>query len=574
MASEHVPKVLIVDDQSVNLDALEATLASSDCKLVRAVSASEALLHLLREEFAAIVLDVRMPDMNGFELARMIKQRSRTRHVPILFLTAHLLDDADVLQGYGAGAVDYLMKPVNPAILCSKIDVFVDLFRKTHALAEVNDKLQQEIVERQKAEQALQVANQELEGRVLERTSALARASRDVRENEERWRMAMEVAHVVAWEWHLASGKMTWSTDPETLFGFPHGSLGSEQRLFKALHPGDHEVIQSAIVAALQSETYEAEYRVVRPDGTIVWIADRGRGVAGEDGSFDRIAGISRDVTTEHNAAEEREQLLQRVGEARDEAERQSRAKEDFLATLSHELRTPMNVILGWLDILVTGKPAVNLQSALSVIQRNARLQVKLIDDLLDMNSLLAGNVRLDVVPVDVGETLRVLTEALRPIAEEKKIQINAHVEAPPIQILADGRRLGQIVSNLLHNAIKFTPKGGRVEVSVARYEGETQITVRDTGRGMSPAFLPHVFERFRQEDSSTTRDAGGLGLGLSIAKRLAEAHGGTIVANSDGPGCGATFSLRLPTMGALRILEGIRVEGKTDRLLQVSEQG
>jgi PAS domain S-box-containing protein len=573
MASEHVPKVLIVDDQSVNLDALEATLAASDCQLVRAVSANEALLQVLREDFAAIVLDVRMPDMNGFELARLIKQRKRSRHVPILFLTAHLLDDSDVLQGYGAGGVDYLMKPVNPAILCSKVDVFIDLFRKTHALAEVNERLQSEILERQNAQQALQVANQELEGRVLERTAALARANRDVRENEERWRMAMEVARVAAWEWHLASGQMTWSTDPEVLFGFPQHSFGSEQRLFRALHPADHEVIQTAIAAALKSETYQAEYRVVRPDGSIVWIADRGRGMVGPDGSFDRITGISRDVTAEHNAAEEREQLLRHVGEARDEAERQSRAKEDFLATLSHELRTPMNVILGWLDILVTGRPAVNLQSALSVIQRNARLQVKLIDDLLDMNSLLAGNVRLEVAPVDVGETLRVLTEALRPIAEGKGIQISAHVEAPPVEILADGRRLGQIVSNLLHNAIKFTPKGGRVEVSVARHEAETEITVRDTGRGMSPAFLPHLFERFRQEDSSTTREAGGLGLGLSIAKHLAEAHGGTIVANSEGPGRGATFSVNLPTSGARRGLDG-RVDGKSgDRMVQMSQR-
>ena len=571
MASEHVPKVLIVDDQSVNLDALEATLAASDCMLVRAVSANEALLQLLREDFAAIVLDIRMPDMNGFELARMIKQRKRTRHVPILFLTAHLLDDADVLQGYGAGAVDYLMKPVNPAILCSKIDVFVDLFRKTHALAEVNDRLQLEIVERQKAQQALQAANQELEGRVLERTAALARANRDVRENEERWRMAMEVAHVVAWEWHLASGQMTWSTDPEALFGFPPRSLGSEQRLFRALHPDDHDVIHAAIAAALQSETYQAEYRAIRPDGSIVWIADRGRGMAGADGGLDRIIGISRDVTAEHEAVEERERLLRRVGEARDEAERQSRVKEDFLATLSHELRTPMNVVLGWLDILTNGKSAVDLQSALSVIQRNARLQVKLIDDLLDMNRLMAGNVRLEVAPVDVGETLHVLTESLRPIAEAKSIQISAHVEAPPVEILADGRLLGQIVSNLLHNAIKFTPKGGRVEASVARREGETQITVRDTGRGMSPAFLPHVFERFRQEDSSTTREAGGLGLGLSIAKRLAEAHGGTIVANSEGPGRGATFSVKLPIRGARRAPDGGRADGTSgDRLVQV----
>src|SRR5579862_4856618 len=175
MASDHAPKVLIVDDQSVNLDVLEAMLAPSDCILVRAGSANETLLHLLRDDFAAIVLDIQMPDMNGFELAQLIKQRKRSQHVPILFLTAYLLDDADVLRGYGAGAVDYLVKPVNALILCSKIGVFVDLFRKTHALAELNERLQGEVVERENAQLELRAANQELERRVLERTAALAR---------------------------------------------------------------------------------------------------------------------------------------------------------------------------------------------------------------------------------------------------------------------------------------------------------------------------------------------------------------------------------------------------------------
>ena len=203
MATDHdAPAILIVDDQARNLDALEAMLSPTGCLLVRAQSADEALLELLRREFAAIVLDIRMPGMGGIELATLIKQRKRSQHVPILFLTAHLHDEADVLRGYGVGAVDYLSKPVNAEILRSKIGVFIELFRKTRALAQVNETLQHEVAERQRAQEALEVANKELERRVQERTAALTRAHRGVRENEERLRMAMDVSctpSIIGW---------------------------------------------------------------------------------------------------------------------------------------------------------------------------------------------------------------------------------------------------------------------------------------------------------------------------------------------------------------------------------------
>jgi PAS domain S-box-containing protein len=550
---DRLPKVLIVDDQPLNLDALEIMLEPSDCVPVRASSADEALLRLLRDDFAAIVLDIRMPDMSGIELAGLIKQRKRSRHVPILFLTAHLLEDDDVLRGYGVGAVDYVSKPIKPEILRSKIGVFIELFRKTQELAALNARLQDEIAERERAQQALLGANQDLERRVEERTAALARVHQEVRENEERWRMAMEVAHIAAWEWHLTSDQMRWSTAPETLFGFPDGSFGRELRIVRALHPEDKALVEGRIAAALASGSYEAEYRVVRPDGSHLWVTERGRVVEDGSGRPERIVGISRDVTAERDAAGERERLLKSVRDARDEAERQSRLKDEFLAMLSHELRTPMNVILGWLDILSSGKPIRDLKSTLALIQRNARLQAKLIDDLLDMNRLMSGNVHLDITSVDVGSTLQATTKALQPAVEAKNIDLKVRVQSPPVEVLADGRLIQQVLWNLLQNAIKFTPDGGRVEASVERLHGEARIAVQDTGRGISPSFLPHVFERFRQEDSSTTRESFGLGLGLSIAKHLVEAHGGSIAAYSDGPGRGATFSVRLPLANVQR---------------------
>jgi PAS domain S-box-containing protein len=543
------PKVLIVDDQPRNLDVLEVMLADTDCALVRATSADEALLCLIKSDFAALVLDIRMPEMSGIELARLIKQRKRSQHVPILFLTAHSGSEDDVLRGYGAGAVDYLSKPINAEILRSKIGVFVDVYRKTQALADLNEALRREVAERQTAEAALQRANEDLEQRVLQRTAALMQAHQGVRENEERLRMAMDVARIAAWEWWLQTGDMTWSTDPEVLFGFPRGTLGRDLRLAQRAHPDDRERLQLASQAALRTGSYQADYRAVRPDGSLLWITERGEIVGDSNGA--RLVGISRDVSAEREAAHERERLLRSEQQARDEAERQGRLKDEFLATLSHELRTPMNAILGWLSILESGKPIREIHSALAVVRRNADLQSKLIEDLLDMNRFVSGTVQIEVAPLDIGRLLQTTMQGLQPAADAKDVQLIASVEQTPEPVNGDGRRLQQVLWNLVHNAIKFTPKGGRVAIHVHRSNGELQIQVEDNGQGISSAFLPHVFERFRQEDSTSTREANGLGLGLSIAKQIVELHGGTIGAFSAGEGKGATFRVRVPTRAA-----------------------
>lgn len=318
------PKVLIVDDQPRNLDALEAMLGPAECELVRAHSADEALLALLRHDFAAIVLDIRMPGMTGIELAGLIKARKRSQHIPILFLTAHSADDSEILRGYHVGAVDYLSKPVNPDILRSKIGVFIELFRKTRQLADVNEALQREVGEREKAQLALEQANQALEERVQERTRALTRAHQGVLESAERLRMAMDVAQMTAWEWHFGTGAMTWASDPEALFGFPPGAFGPERRIQRVLHPDDRERVEDCLREGIASGTYDCDYRVVRPDGRTVWITERGR-VVRHGAEDDRMVGITRDVTAEREAARERDELLRRAREARDDAERQVR---------------------------------------------------------------------------------------------------------------------------------------------------------------------------------------------------------------------------------------------------------
>jgi len=558
MTSEK-PKILIVDDQPRNLDVLEAMLDGLDCSFVRASSADEALLALVRHDFAALVLDIRMPGMSGIDLAQLIKQRKRSRHVPILFLTAHSVNDEDLMRGYGVGAVDYLSKPINPDILRSKIGVFVELYRATRVILELNDALQREVVARESAQEALRAANRDLERRVQERTAALNRAHQGVRENEERLRMSLEVARLSAWDWHLPSGHVQWSTNPETLFSFPSGSFGREMRIARTVHPDDRAHVEDAIARALETGVYEAQYRAVRPDGTAAWITERGQTFSDPDG--DRMVGISRDVTAEKNAAFEREELLKREQHAKDEAERQSRLKDEFLATLSHELRTPMNAILGWLSILESGKPIREIHSALAVITRNAQVQAKLIEDLLNMNRLMTGDLRLDLGPVQMGSLLQATMQSLQPAADARGVTLIASVDPNAGEIRADFTRLQQVLWNLVHNAIKFSLEDGRVEIRVQRDGDAMELTVRDNGRGISLEFLPHVFERFRQQDGSPTRSAFGLGLGLSIAKHLVELHGGTITAHSAGERMGATFVVRMPVA-----LRGVASKVKAER--------
>jgi PAS domain S-box-containing protein len=542
------PKILIVDDQPRNLDALEAMLESSGCTFVRALSADEALLCLLRHEFAAIVLDIRMPGMSGIELATLIKQRKRSQHVPILFLTAHLVDDDDVLRGYGVGGVDYLSKPINAGILRSKIGVFIDLHRKTRALAALNEALQREVADRERMQAALERANQELEERVRTRTAELTRAHRGVRESEERLRMAMEVARIGAWEWQLASGQMTWSTDPEALFGFPAGSLGADRRLARALHPEDKPPTERALAAALATGTYEAEYRAVRPDGSIVWLTDRGQVVVDADGRPERMVGISRDVTSEREAGQEREQLLRDARAARTEAETANRAKDEFLAVLSHELRTPLNAVYGYARMLQAGQLEKDAAArALDVILRNAHAQVQLIDELLDLSRVISGKLRLDVRSTDLKAVVEGALDSVRPAAGAKGIRLQSVLDPGAGPIAGDPDRLQQVVWNLLTNGVKFTPKGGRVQIRLQRVNSHVEIVVSDTGEGIAADVVPFVFDRFRQGDSSSTRPQSGLGLGLALVKHLVELHGGTVAAQSEGPGRGATFIVKLP---------------------------
>jgi PAS domain S-box-containing protein len=540
------PKVLIVDDQPLNLDILEAMLEPLGCALVRAHSADEALLSLLRDDFAAIVLDIRMPGMSGIELASVIKQRKRSQHVPILFLTAHLVDDDDVLRGYGVGAVDYLSKPINADILRSKVGVFVELFRKTRALGQLNDVLEREVADRERAQEALRLANQELEARVGERTAELTRIHREVAENEVRWRLALEVASMGAWEWHLRSGRLTWSADPEALFGLPPGSLGDDLRLSRLAHPDDRIAADRAVAAAMATGTYHAEYRAVRPDGSIVWLTERGRVGFDAGGAAERIVGVTRDVTAEREAGLQRERLLRDAREARDEAQAASRTKDEFLAMMSHELRNPLNVIAAGLSILDGAwRDDDRLARTGQLVARQVRHLASLMDDLLDIARVTSGKIVLNRRPLDLGAAVTRCLATLGDTGRLGRHTVEQGLE--PVWISADETRVEQIVTNLVGNAIKFTPEGGRIIVQVASEGRDAVFRVQDTGVGIAGELLPRIFDVFVQGERGLDRAVGGLGLGLALVRRLVEMHDGTVTAASEGPGQGATFTMRLP---------------------------
>ena len=413
--------ILLVDDHEENLLALEAILVDPEYNLIRANSGRTALKHVLARDFAVILLDVAMPDLDGYETAELIRRRERSRQTPIIFLTANYRSDSHVFRGYSVGAVDYLFKPFSPEILRTKVAVFVELYQKREAL--------------KRQTQALRLAHDELEERVRARTRELAAANESLRAEVE------------------------------------------ERRRIEA----------------------------------------------------DRLL------------------LLERERAARAQAEAVNRMKDEFLATLSHELRTPLNAILGWSHLLTTGRAdAAMVERAIGVIRNNATAQSQLIEDILDVSRIIGGKLRLNIGRVQLREVIEAALDSVTPAAAAKSIVIERDIhDIEPIA--GDRDRLQQVIWNLLSNAVKFTPREGRVLVSLHRRHDDVVLVVEDTGIGITPDFLPYVFDRFSQADGTATRRHGGLGLGMAIVRHLVELHGGTVRAASAGENQGATFTLVFP---------------------------
>jgi PAS domain S-box-containing protein len=308
----------------------------------------------------------------------------------------------------------------------------------------------------------------------------------------------------------------------------------------------DSDRKEEVALVSERGQVRDREYRFRLKDGTerIGLLSAERIEIGGEPCALTVI----QDITEQKRAEAERDQTLEREKALRAKAEEASRLKDEFLATVSHELRTPLTSILGWAHMLRTGQFSVaDSAKALETIERNARAQSQLIDDLLDVSRIVTGKLRLDVRAVDPNSFIEAAIEAVRPAAEAKAIRVQKIMDTGVVSVSGDPVRLQQVVWNLLSNAIKFTPKGGRVQIRLERVNSQVEIAVSDTGAGITPEFLPHVFDRFRQADGTTTRRQGGMGLGLAIVRHLVELHGGTVRAESPGEGRGSTFTVMLP---------------------------
>jgi len=389
-------------------------------------------------------------------------------------------------------------------------------------------------------------------------------AEEALREKEERLRLASEAAGIGYCSFDAESQKLLLDATCAALFGLEPGVPVPVEHVIGAVHPDDRARAQEVIGRAIMTpDRYEVEFRTVLPDGTTRWVAGFGISVH-EPGKPVRLVGVNWDITARKAVEMEREQLLESERAARTEAERASRLKDEFLSTVSHELRTPLNAILGWSQILsqrVSGKDR-DLEKGIAVIDRNARAQVQLIEDLLDMGRIISGKVHLEMQTVDLHDVVAAALSSVAPSAAAKGIELEK-ISRPGVgTVRGDPNRLQQVVWNLLSNAIKFTPKGGRVKVTLVRVDGRVEMAVEDAGQGIAPEFLPYVFERFRQADGSISRKHGGLGLGLSIVKNLVELHGGTVRAASGGEGKGATFTVELP-LGIVHLPAGASASGE-----------
>jgi signal transduction histidine kinase/DNA-binding response OmpR family regulator len=572
--------ILMVDDSPPNLLALEAILRAPDRNLIQASSGDEALRFLLDNDVAVILMDVFMPGLDGLDTAEMIRRRDRSRDIPIIFLTADSSGGRLLGRGYSLGAVDYIVKPVEPDILRSKVNVFVELFKKT-----------QEV---QRQAELLHEKNLQLENANLARLKMLIDLGQELaiehdpemvlkRFCESGTRIVeaqIAAAGIVDHDGKLVHYSCV-SQIGDRANGLPSVAQEAVERMVtlrRSLRLGeadhllrsgalDSEEVRSFLGAPIlasgghsgwlcllnknnATEFSEADESVAATLATQVSVAYENARLYTE--AQNHASELRAEMAERKQAEDERARLLIREQAARAEAERANRAKDQFLATLSHELRTPLSAILGWSQLVRTGKlEEQQMARAFETIERNARSQSQLIDDLLDVSRIITGKLQIELRLVDLSRILEAAIDSVRPAYETKGIKFEVSGVPNSCFVRGDANRLQQVFWNLFNNAVKFTPAEGKISVTVEKNKPNVNICIRDSGIGIDARFLPFIFERFQQADGSTTRAHGGLGLGLAIVRHLVDLHSGEIQVESAGVGKGSTFSVTLPLAAA-----------------------
>ena len=401
-----------------------------------------------------------------------------------------------------------------------------------------------EVARRHAVEQEFRQLNAELAERVAARSEELRRLHGRLAE-------AQDVAHIGSWEWDVAANTIWWSDAMYGVYGLPVGTPVTYEKFISMVHPDDRATVQEIVSRSGQTgEPFTFEHRAITSDGTVRTLHSRGRVVKDEQGRPIRMLGVGHDITDRKRAEEERLELV-RAQAARREAEEASRMKDHFLATLSHELRTPLNAILGWAQLLKEHPPDEALRRrAVDAIHRNVTVQAQLVSDILDVARIRSGTLSIEAQPVALRPVVEAALEVLRPIFDTRNIVVTIQVPEDAV-VRGDDKRLQQVFWNVLSNAGRFAAAGGEVLVSARKQGDAVEIVVEDDGPGIEESFLPYVFEQFRQADASTTREHGGLGLGLAISQNLVHLHGGTIAAGNRAHG-GAIFTIRLPAARTL----------------------
>ncbi|WP_375472277.1 response regulator [uncultured Nostoc sp.] len=515
--SEPRVTILHVDDNEANRYVVNRILQNAGFSVQEAATGAAGLEVVASFQPDLVILDVQLPDMSGFEVCRQIKANPETAFIPVLHLSASFVQSQDKAEGLDSGADAYLAQPVEPIELLATVRSLLRIRRAEEAALS--------------SAREWQTTFDSINDGVclVDREGIILRCNRAM----------MQIF-----------GKPS-----QEILGCAHHKLLMEAEL----GIGDGTCFRRA------KETHQRQ--ILEFQSQERWFAKTIDPVLDEHGTLTGVVLILSDITERKRAEallqeqnDRLNQLMISLQQQTEQAQQANRIKDEFLAVLSHELRSPLNPILGWARILQKShQDAAKTQYALETIERNAKLQAQLIEDLLDVSRILQGKLSLNTVPVGLTFTIKAALETVRLAAEAKSIHIETIFEPNVRQVLGDSGRLQQVIWNLLSNAIKFTSQGGRVEVRLESINDQvdthpteyTQITVSDTGRGISNDFLPYVFDYFRQADGTTTRKFGGLGLGLAIVHHLVELHGGTVQAASPGEGQGAVFTVKLPPIAA-----------------------
>jgi signal transduction histidine kinase/DNA-binding response OmpR family regulator len=492
--------ILLVDDQPARLLSYEAILYGLGVQCVRALSGAQALERLLEQEFAAILLDVNMPEMDGFEVARLVREHPRMERTPIIFVTAVHVSELDRLKGYELGAIDYIAVPVVPEILRSKVAVLVELYQRRGQLQAVNEALN---VARAKlaAEHERTLAERDAQLQALfehpSDLTAILKAERDAS------------GAIVDWVYSKVNGNTV------ALMGLPREAIVGRRI--------------TELVPERVAKTFALLHCVVESHETIRYesrFADRDLVVTLFPAGADYVVSSAQDITERRQA---------------------DRRKDEFLAMLAHELRNPVAPIANAAELLSRLVPQQNQQTLVGIIQRQAVHLARLLDDLLDVARITQGRIELKREPLDIAACVQLAIETAEPLIRARAHRLTVTQTLEPICVFGDKVRLVQCLANVLINAAKYTGHGGDIYIRPYVDSGEAVIEIADNGIGITAEFLPRIFDLFAQSGRGLDRSQGGLGVGLTVCKQIVELHGGRVLASSPGADRGSTFTVRLP---------------------------